>query len=175
MSRLQVKLALNIKPAVISISQLAQNTTGNSTTFVLQSSTLTTTINLLHFGVLDNRTATPISFFLNDTTASASSTSPNSTLDLVLQLPHFNHSFSYDPDFSVSLAGGGGGATATLSGDGGSSDLLPLVALAALVIIPGLCLCLGGIMLGIVIVKRRRLRAKVSALADEQQPVRQRS
>src|SRR5262249_31477591 len=87
------------------------------------------TINLLHFGIADNTTNTPITSYLNVT----SSATGNSSLDLVLELPHFRDSFSYDPDFSITLTGGS--ASGTGGGDGGSSTpLLPLLALIALIL-----------------------------------------
>ena len=43
-------------------------------------------------------------------------------------IPSFSSSFHYDPDFSVTFLGGNG------EGDGGGSNLLPLLALIALII-----------------------------------------
>lgn len=87
---------------------------------------MTTTLNLIGFGVKDNKTNTPVTFDLKITQGS-------SVQELIIDIPHFDSSFAYDPDFSVTLGdnGGDGGG----GGDGGSGgDLLPLIALSALVI-----------------------------------------
>ena len=123
----RVVLALDIQPAVLSI---AQQVSENTTTFILLSSTLNTTIRLLHFGVADNSTIAPIAFSLNSSSPRGAGT--NTSFLLVLDLPPFNHSFSYDPDFSVALGGQAGDGA--IGGDGSGTNLWPLFSLFVLVV-----------------------------------------
>jgi len=156
---LRVHLTLIVVPAVTSITQQPTIAQDTLTTFILQSvNLLTTTTRFLHFGIVDNQTATNILFYLN-TTATDSTT--NSTLDLVLDLPHFNESFSYDPDFSLVL-----GTSSLDCGDGGSGGtLLPLLSLLVL-LVPITFFMVGAGLLTYVLIRRWQLRAKVTGMAE---------
>ena len=125
---LRLHLALHITPNVTSVTQ-PTSTVGPTTTYILHSANLmTTTLNLISYGVLDGTSNAPVSFYLNVTQGS-------SVQDLQLHIPHFTSSFQYDPDFAVTLGGDGSSSGGTQSGDGGSGgSLLPLLSLIALVI-----------------------------------------
>jgi len=110
-------IQINFSPSVTSYSEIVY---GNITSFILRSSTImTTTLNLIHYGIADNQFNVPVQFFLSNTSGSS-----NSSVDLVLELLNFTTSFTYDPDISVTLA----------SPESSNADLLPLLALTALVI-----------------------------------------
>jgi len=124
---IRIHITLAISPPVTTLLSAVNN---NITTLnFLSSNVLNTTINMLHFAVIDNTTIEEIGFSLNDTSIPGSNAS---TYDLQLDLPHFKTGFHYDPDFSVVLGSNGGGDG--FSGDGNGTNLLPLLALISLVI-----------------------------------------
>ena len=140
---LLLHLSLHIS---LGVSSITTTTSPSSTTFILSSSNvLTTTINAIGQAIADDNNTVPIGVSLNQT-------SSNGTLDLQLLLPHFNSSMHYDPDFGVTFEGGGGGS---------STNLLPLLALIALVIPIG-CFVVGAILLAWVVIRKRRARASMS-------------
>jgi hypothetical protein len=155
-NRLLYKISLNIQPAVLSVIQT------NSSEFVIFTfnsvNQSTTIVRLLRFGVVDGSGTGEVEISLLPTNDS-------STFDVRMLFPQFASTFHYDPDFSVTLStsngsGGGGG------GDG-NSQLLPLIALAAL-IIPIMFILLAIGLLAVLVYKKRARRSSLSkGLAQE--------
>jgi len=115
---LQISFAWEAIPPITSIEQ--QQSEGNiSTFFLLSNGQLTTTVYLLGSAMVDGASV-PIGIsFLG-------------LSQLVLRLPSFRNSLTYDPDFSVVIGSGPSSAGVTSSG----GDDLRLLALISLTAIP---------------------------------------
>jgi hypothetical protein len=127
---LRFHLSLQITPAVTSISEFSSSN-GITTYSLISGSSMVTKINLIGYGLIDNSTIAPVGFNLTTTGNNGSTT----YLDLTFDFPHFDSTFFYDPDFSVTLPDG----SIKSSDDSSSSpNLLPLLALLALVLVPSI-------------------------------------
>jgi len=154
---------VTVQPPVTLMTNISNE---NLTTYILQSGNIqTTTIRIQHFAVVDG-VNTPITFSFTRINASSlvsnnnNYTNPNTTyFTLSLVFPAFTESLFYDPDFSIVLEG-----SQSFSGDGGS-NLLPLLALLAL-LIPIAFFIFGMIVLVFVVVRRRKMRAKVHSMIE---------
>lgn len=108
-------------------------------------------IRLLKLADVDEGMPTPLDYdvdFLEGTTT------------FIMKFPHFNNSVAYDSAFSVSM---------TTNDDGHSeseNSNLKLAAIAALVIIPLVGLIIGGVILGIMYVRKRRMVYKFTTDSD---------
>jgi len=141
---LALRLQLALLPVVTQEEASAQGS--NITTFILTSgNTMTTTIELLGFCIVDTTTIAPINMQLSETGVSG-------LLDLVLQFPHFKENILYDPDFSVILNTGGG--------DG--QDQLLLLSLLALLVIPGTMFVAAAIFVAWLVYDKKRTWARIS-------------
>jgi len=141
-STLVMSVNVNVSPAVTSMNTTTDNT---STTYTLTSGTFSVTIvRILFFALVDN-VPTAINFSFAQVNESA--------YNLTLHFPFFKHSLHYDPDFSTVLQG----SSSTSSGDGGSTNLLPLLSLIALVI-PIAFILLAVVICVVIAVKKWRWR-----------------
>ena len=134
---LRLHMTVDVLPAITSDSMVQL---GQITQFTLHSSNvLTTTINVIGYGVADG----------NNTAVAATLDASSNPADLVMDFPHFTSTFIYDPDFSVTVQG------STADGDG-STNLLPLLALIALVFVPGVLLLITVIIIAVVLFRKWR-------------------
>jgi len=112
---------------------------------------MTTTIQFLQFGIIDDSSIVPLNVSFNSTEKD------NTTLfDFSLVVPFFSTSFNYDPNFSVTLVGSGG--------DGGSNNLLPLLALIALVIPIFFLLLAVAVVVGLLVTRKIKQRGRGGAV-----------
>jgi len=144
---LRLHMSVHVTPAATSIPSSTFPALGGSGTItqytiISGNNVFSTKVNLIGYGVADE-VNTPVTFALNN---------PNnncSVLALTMDFPYFVSGFLYDPDFSVTVDNSYG------SGDG-SSSLLPLLALIALIFVPAaLVLIVVTIFVAIWLVKWR--------------------
>ena len=133
---LQLTLNLRVRP---NATEVTRTDTQNVTTFTIVSDnadeTLTFYLQLLRRCVVDNNQIASVDFQMVPPTI-------GETLTLIIYLPYFTNSLSYDPDFSTALVGSGASSG---GGDGGGNGNLPYLAFLVFLIPVVLVLAVVGV------------------------------
>jgi hypothetical protein len=152
-STLRVRTSLSFAPGVESFS-VSEDRSGFAVRTLPvpgQPLALVARVAMAGFGLVDDSVVVPVPFDVS---------LANGSLSVAVDVPRFRSSFRYDPDFAVTLEPAQDGDSAS------QPDLLPLLALIAVVMLPAFILLAAAVVATTVVVHRRRRLARTRSGMD---------